>query len=56
MPASYIYNPLLTISPVQLYAENFPMLARIACDILAILGVNIFDSVIDIYIYTAKFY
>ena len=48
MPASYIYNPLLTISPVQVYAENFPMLARIARDILAILGVSIFDSVIDI--------
>ena len=41
MPASYIYNPLLTISPVQLYAEHFPVLARIACDILAIPGVSI---------------
>ena len=41
MPASYIYNPLLTISPVQLYAEHFPVLARIAHDILAILGVSI---------------
>ena len=41
MPASYIYNPLLKISPVQLYAEHFPVLACIACDILAIPGVSI---------------
>ena len=35
------FNTLLTISPVQLYAEHFPVLARIAHDILAILGVSI---------------
>ena len=35
------FNTLLTISPVQLYAEHFPVLARIARDILAIPGVSI---------------
>jgi hypothetical protein len=28
-------------SPLQLYADHFPVLARIACDILAIPGVSI---------------
>jgi hypothetical protein len=35
------FNTHLTISPVQLYAEHFPVLARIARDILAIPGVSI---------------
>ena len=42
MPAlQSTFNTLLTISPVQLYAEHFPVLARIARDILAIPGVSI---------------
>jgi len=39
--ASHIYGQLLIKSPLQLYADHFPVLARIARDILAILGVSI---------------
>jgi hAT family C-terminal dimerisation region len=38
---STFYSPHLIISSVQLYANQFPVLARIARDILAIPGVSI---------------
>ena len=41
MLSSYIYGQLLMTSPSQLYADHFPILARIARDILAIPGVSI---------------